>query len=162
MRRVLLTAVLLVLAFLAGRAAWLGLADDATRIRRQFHAQAAAFDAGSAGAATAPFLPDYVDETSGISLTQLRQGLLWLFLHRRDPATPQAGYRVELPDDALTVTVDGATARADFRLRLQRGTGADTRLVWEAEVAADLESLDGEWRIRRSRHRTLQGALPGR
>jgi hypothetical protein len=162
LRTLILGAVLLTGAFFAGRAAWRALAGDEAAIRRLLADEAAAFNGASALSVLGSFAPDYREETLALSRDELRAGLLWSFLHRRDRASGRYLYRVELPEDVGVELRDGA-ATASFELTLYEGVAAAERSIWETRVEAELlRGEDGAWRIRRSRHDTIRGAPPRR
>jgi hypothetical protein len=159
MRRLLLTAVLLAVAFFAGRAVYYAMAGDETKIRRLFAGEAAAFNDCAGLSILESFAPEWHDETLGVSRPELRGGLLWLFQNRRDAPSRRFLYRVELPDDH-PVEVAGDRATATLPLQLFEGLDEQQRVVWELRVQAELERRDGDWRVVRSRHETVRGAPP--
>jgi hypothetical protein len=160
-RRTLLTAILVVAAYFAGRAAYVALAGDETKIRWLFAGEAAAFNGCAGLSVLASFAPDYHDTTADVSRQMLHGGLLWLFQNRRDPQSRRFLYRVELQDDH-PVDVAGDRATATLPVRLYEGLDEQERLVWELRVHAELQKRDGAWWVERSRHETVQGAMPRR
>jgi hypothetical protein len=158
MRRILLLAALLVVAFLGGRAIWRAMASDATRIRWLFEGEAAAFNDCAGLSVLESFAPDWQDETTGTSRQMLRGGLMWVFQNRRDPKTQRFLYRIEMGE--LDVDIDGDRAKATVPLVLHHGLDDDRRPVWELRVLAELGRKDGSWRVERSRHETISGAVP--
>jgi hypothetical protein len=161
MKRLLLLAAVLVVAWFAGRALWFALASDDTRIRRLFAHEAAAFNDTATFSVLESFAPGYHDETLGVSLQVLRAGLVWAFQNRRDPASRRFLLRVALADD-FPLAIDGDRATATLPLTLFEGLDERERAVWEVSVTADLERRDGEWRVVRSKHETTSGSPPGR
>lgn len=161
MKRILLTAVLVALAFFAGRAIYLAMASDQTRIGWLFAAEAEAFNSTSAFSVLSHFALDYRDDTVGFDLQMLRGAVLWVFQQHGDPEQPSR-WHVELPEAAGSVTVAGDTASAELPLRLYGGRDADAKLLWEVKVTAQLRRVDGDWRIARSTHATTQGRMPDR
>ncbi len=161
MKRLLLIGALIFVAFLAGRALYVSMASDETRIGWLFADEAAAFNSASAFSTLDHFALDYHDDTDGWDLPTLRGAVIWAFQNRRD-AQHRFLLRVELPEQAGTVAVDGDTATAEFPVRLHEGRGSDERLGWELRVTAGLRRIDGEWRVVRSTHETVSGQRPGR
>jgi hypothetical protein len=158
MRRILLIAALLVLAFFGGRAVWRAMASDQTKIRWLFENEAAAFNGMAALSVLESFAPDWQDETTGTTRQMLRGIAMHVFQNRRDPQTQRFLYRIELGE--LDIEVDGDKAKATVPLVLHQGLDADERRIWELRVMAALARKDGNWRVERSRHETVSGAMP--
>lgn len=161
MKRILLLAILIVLSFFAGRALYFAMASDQTRIGWLFAAEADAFNTASAFSVLSHFALDYRDDTVGFDLPTLRGAVLWVFQEHGDPGH-KSHWRVELPEGAGSVAVDGDAATAELPMRLYGGSLADEQLLWEVRVTAELRRIDGDWRIARSTHATTQGRMPNR
>ena len=157
-RRVLLIAAALVMAYFAVRAIRTALASEETRIRWLFADEATAFNDCKALSVLEHFAPDWQDETTGITRQQLKGGLMYVFQNRRDPKTQQFLYRIEV--GRYDVEVEGEHAKAVLPLVLHEGLGADERALWELRVTAELGKHDGSWRVDRSRHETIHGSAP--
>lgn len=158
MRRPLLIIAVLVAAFFGGRAIWRARASDETRIRWLFEGEAEAFNEGQGLYSTGSFAPDWQDETAGINTQSLRSVVMWMWQHRRDPATKRFLHRVELGE--MQIAVEGDRAQATVPMALHQGLDKNERKVWELTVTADLARKDGAWRIERTRHETVSGAAP--
>ena len=100
MKRLLLSAALVFVAFLVGHELYIALAGDETRIHWLFSEEAGAFNSASTFSVLSSFAPDYEDETTGATLQALRAAVLWTFQNRRD-AQHEFVYRVELPERAV-------------------------------------------------------------
>ena len=162
MKRVLLAVALLIVAVVAGRAIYIASASDETRIRWVLQEEAEDFNNAAVLGILSGFASDYRDLTTGLDRPSLRGALVFVYQNRRDPREGRFLYRVELPEDALQIDVDGDRAVATFPLRLYEGLDEAATLTWEVEITADLELRQGEWVIVQSRHETLQGERPGR
>ena len=159
MQRILLTLICIVAAFFGGRAVYRALASDETKIGWLLAAEAAAFNDASVLNLTPHFAADYRDDTTGITLQTLRGGEVWAWQSQRD-AEDRFTWRLDLPERAGEVAVDGDAATATFPLQLYSGVGDEAKLVWGLRVTAKLQRQDGGWWIVRSSHSTTDGAVP--
>jgi hypothetical protein len=163
MRRTLLSAVLIVVAWFAGRAIYVAMASDETRIRWLFEHEAEAFHDANALAALSSFAPEYVDETLQVTRQMLRGGLLWLFQDRRDRESGRLLLRVQYPADfAVQVDGDRATATLPLVFYERSPTTDEESAIWELTVTAELERGEHGWQVARSQHETVRGGPPGR
>jgi hypothetical protein len=157
-RRVLLIAAALMVAYFAVRAIRTALASDETRIRWLLADEAAAFNDCGMLSVLDHFAPEWQDETTGVSRQALKGGLLYVFQNRRDAKTGRFLYRIEVGE--TDIDVQGERATAKFPLVLHEGIDTAERAIWELKVTADLGKHDGSWRIDRSRHETVHGTAP--
>lgn len=161
MQRILLLAIAVVLSFFVGRAVYRAMASDETRIGWLFAAEAEAFNGGSVLSVLSHFAPDYRDDAAGMDLPMLRGAVMYVLQNHGDPQQRDC-WRVDLPQGAGSVAVDGDAATAELPVQLFQGRDADTKLLWQVQVTAQLRRIDGDWRIARSTHRTTQGHRPER
>jgi len=159
MKRVLLLVIVVVAAVGGGRALYHALASDQTRIGWLLQEEAAAFNAASVLNVMPHFATDYRDDTVGVDLQMLRGGVVWAWQNERD-ANGRFAWRLELPEGAGEVSIDGDAATAVFPLQLWKGGGDAAQLVWGLRVHAKLHRRDGEWWIERSSHETIAGKPP--
>jgi hypothetical protein len=162
MKRALFAVLLIAVLALVGRALWFALAGDDTRIRWLLADEVAAFNDASALRSLRGFAEDYREETIGLDKLSLRRALLYLFTRDGDRPTDRFAYRVEMPDEDLSVEVEPAGNRATARFRLLLFQGLNDRKppTWELRVTAELAQGDGGWLIVRSRHETTSGEPP--
>ncbi len=160
MRRILLGLALAIVAFFVGRAAYRAFVSDRTKIDWLLAEEAAAFNAASMLTVMPNFAADYRDGTSGIDGQSLRAAVLWAWQNHRD-AEGRFTWRLDLPEGAGEVLIDGDAATATFGLQLSEGAGADGRPLWLLEVQAELQKRDGRWWLTSSRHTTKAGKAPG-
>jgi hypothetical protein len=161
MKRILLSTVLIVVAFLGGRALYIAMASDETRIGWLFAAEANAFNSARVLSVLSHFAPDYRDDTTGVTVQELRGAMLWTFQNRRD-AERRFLYRVELPEGAGAVNIDEDRAKAKLPVCLYETIDGVEQLAWKALVTAELRRIDGDWRVDRSTLETTQGHMPPR
>lgn len=158
LRRLLLIAALLVVAYFVVGAIRRALASDETRIRQVFADEAAAFNDCAALSVLSHFAPTWQDETTAVTCQALKSSLLWVFQNRRDPRSKRFLYRLEVGE--CDVDVQGEQASATVPLVLHEGLDAGDKVIWELRVTAELGKHDGEWRVDRSRHETVRGSAP--
>jgi len=161
-KRTLIASVLLLVGWFLGAAIYSAMAPEAQRIRWLFEAEAAAFNGASMLWVLDGFAHDYRDSTLGLQRGPLRAALLHAFQSRRQPATGQFRYRVELPAESFAVAIEACPDRATVTtpLLLFDRMAAGAQPVWHLQVKAWLERRSTGWCIVRSEHETLQGARP--
>ena len=123
----------------------------------------ARFDDTRTNKCLAGLAPDFRDETYGADRQDVQRGLARLFFEKKDPKTRGFLYRVELPQEAMRITVvhDGdKRGHVDLLARFFEKHGETEELAWETEIAAELIELEGDWVVRRTSHVIRAGRMP--
>ena len=144
-----------------GRALYRALASDETKIRWMVQDMVEGYDEGDVGDCIGPFAADWRHEGHEITRELLRGALIQTVLER-DPATKERVSRVDLDEDALVVTVDGASAHVAGEARFSRLRRGAWEPVWTMRAEAELEKREEGWKIVRSRHQDVKGTELGR
>ena len=137
--------------------------SDETRIREFVTGMAADFNAGAVGSCVDGLAADYREEIVRVRKDEVHQLLVALWFREKDPKTGEFPFRVELPPEEIRVTLDGeARDKAEIELTARF---ADVRRnggkpLWQVRVEAKLAKVDGKWRVKSSRHETLEGRVP--
>lgn len=161
MRRALWYGFAVLCALLVFRLVRSAARSPEDRIRGLFESMAAGFDEGNPRRALRGFSDAWRDEDQPVDLDLLRAGL-WRFFREegQDPASGGLAFRVELPPDELLVDHDAALpglAQAKGRAVFFERRGTTESLAWDLEFECALELEDDEWRIVRTKTRTLSG-----
>jgi hypothetical protein len=163
MKRPTLVLLGIVVVAVAGYGGYRMLASDETRIRWLLEDAASSFNDTHLGGCLTAFAPDYQDKTfSGMGRAQLAQALRSVFVARVDPKTRRFLFRVQIPEQDLTIKVaaNGKTATAQFTLHLEAQRQDTWKPVWELRVTAGLDKVSGDWRIQEASHETVGGQMP--
>jgi len=161
-----ITAAILavVAAVILVRAVADALTPEATRIRRLLVSMADGFDRARAAPCVRGLASEFRDGPSGLSRAEIQGLLVEYFFHESDPETGKPPYRVELPREAMAITVDpeGERAEASFTaVFFPRDEDADEPdPVWEFRVRAWLAKRKDGWRIERAERETIRGEMP--
>ncbi len=150
-------------AFVAYRI-YCGLLPEETRIRRLLSRIEAGFNAAEAGTIWRELAEDFVEEQSRLDRNEVRLVLLGFF-HDEEDRQGRPRFRVQVPESETEVTVhEGEPASAEVsvtaRFEARGGEGGDWKPYGTIRFDARLSRPGGEWRIRRARHKTLEGRWP--
>ena len=156
MKKILAVLAVAVL-WIAGRALVRALASDETKIRRIVAEMADGFDRTRMDPILAGLHREFVDETSGATRQEIREGLAYLFFTAKDEATKGFPYRARVEITSLAVHRPTAECAADVRFVDVRG-GKETP-AWEIAVRFELDHGDDGWRIRKSSYETRSGRM---
>jgi hypothetical protein len=162
LKRVLLGLAGVLLLFLVGRAIVHALASDETKIRWLVEDMAKGFDETRMDPILVAFAEDFRDETSGADRRSLREGLAYLFLTAKDPATKAFPYRVEVAIRELAVddaAPDSPTADCELDARFLDLRAGASDPTWEIAVTAHWVRGEYGWRIARSSYETRSGRI---
>lgn len=134
-----------------------------TRIRNLFSNAVASFDETHLAGCIGGFAEDYRDETeSRLDRNMLSNILRFTFISMVDAKTKLFLLRLRMPDDSMSVEIDEAagTANVAFTLHLERQRKKEWQPQWQLSVSTKLIFVEGNWRIHRSSHETVEGARP--
>ena len=169
MKRTLQIAALLVVLGLGVRMLVRGLAAEETKIRWVIEEMVAGFDDGHAGNAISGLAESWRHEGRSVERDMIRGFVFAESMQNRESETGAFRWDAELPEETWSVELGpeerSATVRTEVRfaylVRLQDGEPVwEPR--WHIRLEAELERLDGDWRVVRSRHEDLQGVMLGR
>jgi hypothetical protein len=136
-------------------------ASDETKIRWLIEGMEEGYNSGSPSACVEPLALDWRHDGSEID-RRLLLGALFEAARDRDKATRALRTKVEVDEQAATITVEGerATLATDAVFsRLVAGTWKET---WRAHFEAELAGGDHGWEIVQSRHLDQSGTHLGR
>ena len=157
MKRALALAVAAFALWIAGRAVLRALASDETKIRRVLETMTDGFDRTRMDPILGGLARDYVDETSGATRQELREGLAYLFFTAKDEATKAFPYRARV--EVGTVDVHAPAAACEALVRFVDLRGGKEAPAWEIAVHLELARGEDGWRISRSKHETRSGRM---
>ena len=153
-RRIFLGAATATLVALVVYAIWSASVSDETRVRWLLQDAVQDFNATSKSCMT-PLADDWRDTTvRELDRATLSRAITALFFRFVDAKSKAFTLHLTLPEDTLQIDTEAGTAT--FELHLDEAGGA----LWHVRVDAQLEQVDGAWRVRRSSHETLQGRRP--
>lgn len=147
---------ILIAIVLVGLFWWLSGTDE-DRIRGLIRNLESDFNRTKASALISNFASDYEDENTGVDRDDLLNTFRATFLRDRDQGEYQ--YEVQLleePEIAIADDAESATATGELMIRY-RGSG-NTR--WRIALTLDFVKHEGDWLVRRSRWKTLEGRHP--
>ncbi|MCZ6598614.1 MAG: hypothetical protein O7B99_13325 [Planctomycetota bacterium] len=136
--------------------------SDETKIRWVIEDAAEGFNTGDPSDCVADLAKDWRDEKTGLTRRDLQQVLFATFWSDRDPRTKELLWRVEVPEDLLTITLDEADenrAEVTCTLRFFRKHGESWKLDWAVAIEAEMRDDDG-WKIARTRRMDVEGSQP--
>jgi hypothetical protein len=152
---------------IAGYAAWRireAFTTEETRVRRVIEAIETAFNRERAGAIADYLADDFHEEESGVDRDEARLFLFQFFLAERDR---EGGPRFSVQVDEGDVEVvfpdgDGKANSAEARVNARffdRSSGGPSPFGTFL-FTAQLSKIEGEWLIRRARHKKIEGRWP--
>ncbi len=157
-QRAFLGLVLIAATFFLIRGVVLRFVSDETRLRWIVEEMVAGYNDASLGPCVGPIADDWRHGSSTtLDREVLKGGLLRQFWNERDHRTKAFLYRVEVPEDTLSIEVREGEATLDLEARFERLRGATWEPLWHIRIEAELDQLDGDWKIRRSSHEDLEG-----
>jgi len=163
MKRALVLAILVAVGFFGLRRLVVMLASDRTQILWLLEDMEEGYDEARVGPCVAGIAADWRHEGAGsLDRETLKGYLLRSFLQDRESASKAFLYRVDVPEESIELEVDGDRATLACDARFERLRAGAWQPDWELHLRAELERIDGRWRIVRSSHENRSGSRPGR
>ena len=169
MNRIILLALALILLSLGARLVFSHFVSEETKIRWLVEDMVEGFNAGKARQSVRGLDSNWSHAERPLDRDMLRGFILGEAMQGGLGSRRAFPWRVELPPDSLRIQVaedeDSAALEAELLFSHNRsGTEepADWELQWHLRLLAELHPTDEGWRILKSRHEDIQGALIGR
>jgi hypothetical protein len=156
-KRVLLLVAAAIVLWIGGRALVRALAPDATKIRRLVETMADGFDRTRMDPVLAGLDKEFLDETSGATRQDVREGLAYLFFTAKDETSKAFPYRARVEIRSIDVQRPNATCDADVHFVDLRG-GKETP-AWDIGVHFELARGEDGWKIKKSNYQTRSGRM---
>jgi hypothetical protein len=152
LRNFLLITGALILVWFGGHAVVMRLAPDDALIRWRIESMVDGFNDSTVRPVIAGFAPEYEDETSGYGREDVLQVLRGMFFTEREQGTGKFLFRVEVPEDSISIELDedAGTARVTLLAHFFRRRGGAEEPYWDAAIDARMADVEGGWRFTRS------------
>ena len=157
MRKFLLAAVALVVVAYAGCRIRYALASDETRIRWLIEDAAEGFNDSHVRDTVRPLADDWHDRTTAIHKDTLVQLLQYSYFQDREEKSKRYRHRVEVPDDTITVTVDGDIATFRCIAHFEELKQGEFEPSWVVTFEGELRRGEDGWEVAVSGHQSHEG-----
>ncbi len=157
MKRPLAILALALLAFVLVRWACGALVSDEARIRGLVAGMVDGFNEGSAKGATAGLAETWTHAGETLRRDDLRGYLLATFQQQRTQKARRLTLRVRVPEESLTLAVEGDRATFALEAEFEKLAGEEWRPQWRMRVEGALARGEDGWRIVETRKTDLEG-----
>ncbi len=160
MRRLVKPLLILAAAVVAVLALRQALASEETRIRWRLESMMEGFNDTRLAPAMQGIGADWRDRTRRVDRPRLADGLRYLFLNEKDPATKRFPYRVELDRDTLAIELspdDRTRAQVTFEALFHALKDGQWTPTWRLRISTSMHKHENlGWQLQESEHETLE------
>jgi hypothetical protein len=149
------------LAYLGSGVVRRWLASDETEIRWLVADMEEAYNAGDPSGCVEPIAAGWHHAGNELDRRMLFGALLQI-AQERERETRELRSRVEIDEEAATITLAGERATLVLDAQFQRRKGAEWQPSWQVRITAELVDGDDGWEIVASSHEDLAGTHLGR